>query len=340
VPEQEFGHEIEDASEGETTTMATAQETMPPASPAVRPSLPRAWWALVLLSLRRQARARQMVWIALGLLAFAAAMTAVGTATDAWHTPRLRRWLRYNEALFDAANFPSDPSYLGSPVHAVGDAIFMAARLATTLDDYAFLTFARQVILSVFLSFLLPMWCLSFATEALGGEREGGSLIWLLARPLPRWSIYLAKFVALLPWAVGFCLGGFAVLCLAGGRPGLTALRLFWPAVLCATLAFAALFHLMAACSRRPAIVAVAYSFVLEVLLGNMPGYLKRVSIGFYARCMMYEAAESLGLQTEKPGVYLPVDGATATAVLLTATAAFLVAGMIVFSRAQYSDGA
>jgi ABC-2 type transport system permease protein len=179
---------------------------------------------------------------------------------------------------------------------------------------------------------------LSFATEAVGGDREQNSLIWLLARPLPRPAIYLAKFVALLPWTVGLNMGGFALLCAAAGRPGLTALRLFWPAVLCATLAFAALFQLMGAAFRRPAIVAIGYSFFLEIILGNMPGVMKRVSIGFYAHCMMLEAAERHGIQIDRPNVYWPVDGMTAIIVLMTATAALLVLGMVVFSRTQYHE--
>ncbi len=62
-----------------------------PDSPtASQTSLLRAWCYLVLLSLRRQARARQMVWIAFGLLAFTTAMTAVATAADLWHRPRFQ----------------------------------------------------------------------------------------------------------------------------------------------------------------------------------------------------------------------------------------------------------
>ncbi len=152
--------------------------------------------------------------------------------------------------------------------------------------------------------------------------REQNSLIWLLARPLPRPAIYLAKFVALLPWTVGLNMGGFALVCAAAGRPGLTALRLFWPAVLCATLAFAALFQMIGAAFRRPAIVAIGYSFFLEIILGNMPGVLKRVSVGFYAHCMMLEAADRHGIEIDRPNVYWPVDGTTAIIVLMTATAA------------------
>jgi ABC-2 type transport system permease protein len=180
------------------------------------------------------------------------------------------------------------------------------------------------------------LWSLGFSTEALGGERSSQSLIWLLSRPIPRPAIYLAKFVALLPWSIGLNVGGFALLCLAGGTPGQRALALFWPAVVWATLAFSALFLLFGAYFRWPAVVAIDYSFCVEVWLGNMPGYLKRVSIGFYTRCLMFERAEEYGIQSEKPGVFLPVDGLTAMAVLVGGTLMLLLLGMWVFSRSQY----
>ena len=294
-------------------------------------SLLRAWCYLVTLSWRRQARARQMVWIALGLLAFTTAMTAVANAADLWHRPRFRLVTAEDQMMLDALG-------PGSPLQSLTDATLGAARVSVLSDPSAAQVFARWVVAAIFLGFLLPLWSLSFATEAVGGEREQNSLIWLLARPLPRPMIYLAKFVALLPWTVGLNMGGFALLCAAAGRPGLTALRLFWPAVLCATLAFAALFQLMGAAFRRPAIVAIGYSFFLEIILGNMPGVMKRVSIGFYAHCMMLEAAARNGIEIDRPNVYWPVDGSTAIIVLMTATAALLVLGMAVFSRTQYHD--
>ena len=142
------------------------------------------------------------------------------------------------------------------------------------LDKSGFLVFSRHLVFSIFVSFLLPFWSLCFATEALGGEREARNLIWVLSRPLPRWSIYLAKFAALLPWGLALNLGGFFLVCLAAGKPGLLAFRLYWPAVGWATLAFCALFHLMAAVFRRAALVAIFYTFFLEIIVGNMPGYL------------------------------------------------------------------
>ena len=66
-------------------------------------SAARAWIYLVWLSFQRQARARQMVWIALGLLVVTMTVTALNAAAgrwqmDHWRSPRgvgpsFRQWL-------------------------------------------------------------------------------------------------------------------------------------------------------------------------------------------------------------------------------------------------------
>jgi ABC-2 type transport system permease protein len=349
-----------------------------------------AWLYLVRFSLERQARLRQMVWIALSLLVLMATIVGLVTLGNRWtvkhwpwayvHTPpgapavqrsplEIKKQefegLRQDEKeglpnaakgqvvfftvedmakgmeLLPLASTRMTAESLGcSPLPgltlAVEQAIAAADRQA--VERSPLYIFSTWVIFTVFMGFLLPIWSLSFATEALGGERETRSLIWLLTRPLPRWSIYLAKFVAILPWSLGLNLGGFALLCLLGGPPGRTALRLYWPAVLGGTLAFCALFHLMSAMFRRAAVLSLVYAFFLEWIVGNMPGYMKRVSISFYTRCLMFDAAEPYGLHPDRPSIYLPVSGLAAWSVLLTLTVAFLLIGMVVFSRSEYQD--
>lgn len=305
---------------------------------AAAPSLWRAWWYLVWLSIQRQARARQMVGIALALLLFTTTVVALNTAGGRWtmahwrtgrNQPTYDQWV--NQAAVDA-KLATATSAVGG---GVADAVTGAQRAA--LASSGFVVFSRWVVYSVFVAFLLPIFSLSFATEALGGERESRSLVWLLSRPLPRPAIYLAKFVALLPWTLGLNLGGFAILCLAAGAPGRQAFALYWPAVAAASLAFCALFHLMSAVFRRPAIMAIGYTFFLETVLGTMPGYMKRISVGFYTRCLMFDAAEATGMQPpEKPSIYLPVDSLTAWTVLIGMTLVLLLAGMVVFARSEY----
>ncbi|MHB1422921.1 MAG: ABC transporter permease [Gemmataceae bacterium] len=299
----------------------------------------RAWCYLVRLSWRRQARSQQMVWIAVGLLAFAAAWVAIVTAMDKWSMKNDRWPFRQGQTLAQWADGMQEVlSTHEALVRGPGVETALASSLQIIVRQAGFIRFSHWIVFLLFLSFLLPLFNLSFATEALGGERESNSLIWMLSRPISRPAIYLGKFVALLPWTLGLTLGGFVLLCLAAGEAGWLALRLYWPAVLTATLAFSSLFYFMGAFFRRPAVAAIVYAFFLEVMFGNMPGYLKRISIGFYARCMMFDAASAYGIQAEQPEIYLPVDGTTALTVLLGLTIALLGIGTVVFSRSQYQE--
>jgi ABC-type transport system involved in multi-copper enzyme maturation permease subunit len=282
-----------------------------------------------------------MVGISLGLLAFLTFLVALNARAGRWglaHWPWPGRggptYAEWRDAL-DAvrAAVPQDPS---------AAAVLAAVSGANTaaLEASGFSVFSQGIVLSVFATFLLPIWSLTFATEGLGREREAGSLIWLLTRPLPRPAIYLATFVAALPWSLGLCLGGFGVLCLAAGAPGRLAFALYWPAVLLGALAFSAFFHLLGAWFRRAAVVAILYAFFLETIVGNLPGYLKRLSISFYTRCLMFDRAQEFGVGPDRPLTFIPVGGTTAALVLAGATVLLLLAGMALFARREYLDPA
>ena len=265
----------------------------------------RAWRFLLWLGIVRQARLRQMLAMALGLLILVATFVGLNTLRGYWGMHH-RRWTwvaptqtvpvlgsqgwktaeikpprtvvqTYGEL---ARNLSLLPLVAPWPGPAIAIETALSAADAYLLDRTEFYIFSHTIVLSLFVGFLLPIWSLSFATQGLGGERDGETLVWLLTRPLPRWAIYLAKFLAVLPWCLALNLGGFALLCLLAGWPGRAALPLYWPAVAGGTLAFAALFFLFGACLRRAAVVALVYAFFLESFLGAMPGYMKRVSIG------------------------------------------------------------
>jgi ABC-type transport system involved in multi-copper enzyme maturation permease subunit len=261
--------------------------------------------------------------------------TVLRTATGRWGIEHFRdaegkmtyrEWQEALELRNDIAPWPRGNNVILLALAEAARSVFQRA------DFYRFSNF----LFSTFLSFLLPILSLSFATDAVGSDRESGNLIWLLTRPLPRPTIYLAKFIAVLPWTLLLNVGGFAIICLTAGKPGRMALSLYWPSVCCGTLAFSALYLWIGAAFRRPAVVAIVYSFFLETIFGNLPGYLKRASISFYTRCMMFSAAKEYDVQPEKPSIYLAVDGETALMVLLGVTAVLLALGMVWFSRREY----
>jgi ABC-type transport system involved in multi-copper enzyme maturation permease subunit len=313
-------------------TMKTVLETP-------TPSAWRAWCYLVWLSWQRQARAHLMVWIALGLLALTLLIVALQTHADRWgmwhwRFPRGQgeRFETYLQMVSKLSALPwEDPASSG--VQMARGAYDVALYHAS-----GFFVFSNWIVFATFGTFLLPLWSLSFATEGLGREREAHNLLWVLTRPLSRPAIYLAKFVALLPWCLLLNLGGFALICLAAGQPGRLALRVYWPAILWGTLAFAALFHLLGALLRRPAVLALLYSFFLESVMGNMPGHFKRFSISYYVRCLMFDRAHEFGIRPERPQIYLPVSGSTAWLVLAGATVVFTLVGALLFTRNEELD--
>jgi ABC-2 type transport system permease protein len=303
------------------------------------PSTWRSWFSLIRISLGRQARAHWMVWVSLGLLAISAFVVYLNTVNDRWNMGhwRSRRtgFLTFAEALQRiqvAGQLPWSPSAVS--VHFSTTAAWVTAAQVTP----GLARFSNAIVFTLFATFLLPLWSLSFATEALGREREAQTLIWTLVRPIPRPAIYVAKYLAVLPWCLAFNLGGLYLLCWLGGEPGHAAFGLYWHAALWGTIAFAALFHLIGACVRRAGIVALLYAFFLETVAGNLPGHFKRLSVSFYMRCMMFENGSEFGIGPDRPSIYQPVSGTTALVILASATVIMLLAGMFVFSRSEYLD--
>src|SRR5262245_60258996 len=249
----------------------------------VEPSTTRSFFYLIRLSFQRQARAHLMVWIALGLLALSVFIVGINSqagriSMSHWRQPRGQglTFAERIEVFRWVGSLPFEPGMNEGPQMGQG-ALFAAIQHGS-----GFFVFTEWVVFSLFTTFLLPLWSTAFATEGLGREREANNLLWVLTRPIPRPAIFFAKYLALLPWCLLLNLGGFALLCLAGGQPGRLAFELYWPAVFWGTLAFSALFHLLGACLRRAAVIALLYAFFLETIMGNMPGQFKRLSISFY----------------------------------------------------------
>jgi ABC-2 type transport system permease protein len=199
--------------------------------------------------------------------------------------------------------------------------------------------FVSGIVLPIFVSFLLPMFCLSFATPVIAGDREDQTLVYLLATPLPRPALFLAKYVAALTLALLWSCGAWVVLTRLAGAFGREVFRPFLPAVVSATVAYVGLFCLFSVLLRRATIVALVYALFLEAFLGNVPGVIKRVAVSFYAQCLMLDAGRELGLSAtvgRDPALLVPISGDAAWLVLGVLSGLSLAAGLWIFSRREY----
>lgn len=331
-----------------------------PAAPRAIPaphSVLRAFQVLVAQSFQRHWRVRQMGWVSAGLLGLVVVWVVIVTVRPAgWGLPDrpLRRGLTHRQYADQLDQVRALPLGLGGhgvvligvgpfqatvrPVDDPEDPRRVVFRFSNFLNAWSFMNYSRWVMLGAFLGFVLPLFTLAYASAAFGTERESRSLVWLMTRPIPRSLIYLAKFLGTLPWCVAFALGGFVALGLAGGELGRRALELYWPAAVAATVAFAALFHLVGAVFRRPVVVGLVYVFFFEALVAALPGSLKLLSLSYYARCLMYNAAEAAGYPTDMLDVTDPVSPVTAWAFLTVVTTGLTALGMWLFARSEYRD--
>jgi ABC-type transport system involved in multi-copper enzyme maturation permease subunit len=199
--------------------------------------------------------------------------------------------------------------------------------------------FVSDVFLPIYVSFLLPLFSLCYASHGLAGERHEQTLVYLLATPLPRPVIYVAKWGAAWLLVTAWNLIGLVALGRAVGPVAWNAVQLFWPAVLWSSLAYTCLFHLFSVLLRRATVVSLVYALFLETFLGNMPGIIKRVAVSYYTQCLVFAEGEDLGLGPaggRDPALFLPISGDTAYLVLCAASAGLFLIGLWAFCRREY----
>jgi ABC-2 type transport system permease protein len=325
----------------------------------LEPSNWRAFIALVLLTFSRHWRVRSLGWVSFGLVALTAAAIAIFTQNSVgWRIENRpnsvadinsKNTIRMSYKEYAAKRSPLYFQFPGPPEHfGIRAAVFGSYQwlmLSPDADaerfrsDRAFLSFSRWVVFGLFLSFILPLFTLAFASGSLGLEREERTLIWLTTRPLPREAVYVAKLLGVLPWCVAVSLLGFAALCVAGGEIGLRAMTVYWPSILIGSLALSTLFHLVGAIFRRPAVVGLVYVFFFETLVAGLPGSMKRLSLNYYIRSLMYNDASAITTVPETQlDVYAPLGTTSAWVVLSLIAVALTLIGMTWFARQEPRD--
>ena len=200
---------------------------------------------------------------------------------------------------------------------------------------------AEQVLVPTFVAFLMPIFAICYGASGIGGEREDRTLIYLLMVSMPRPLVYLMKALAGLTLVAVWTVATLFVLCRLAGAPGREVFAIFLPASLLGGLAYASLFLLVGAVFRHGTIISLVYWFFLEVLFGSLPGIVKRVSVVFHVRCMVYDAGADLQLGPlgrVAREMFLPVSGTTAAIVLAAAIVTLLLVGLASFEHREYRD--
>jgi ABC-2 type transport system permease protein len=194
-------------------------------------------------------------------------------------------------------------------------------RLAGEPEDEA-VAFTGQLLANFGLTVLLPVVAVIVATAALGSELDDGTIIYLLAKPIPRWLVVAVK--AVVAWLVVAALVCPAILVAGvvarGGDAGQG--MAYAAAAALGALEYTVLFLALSLVTSRALVVGLAYVVIWEgVVAGLFEG-----TRAFSVRQHALAVAEAIGPSDT-------VDAALALSSALAVGAVITVAALILAMR-------
>ncbi len=133
-------------------------------------------------------------------------------------------------------------------------------------------------------STLLPLAALVYGTAALGAEIEDGTAVYLLAKPVSRTRIILAKLLAawMLTSATVLASGLVAGAIALAGSPNHGLLLGFGIGLVAGSLVYSALFVMLSVVTSRALIAGLVYVFVWEGLVNGLFAGTRLLSVRHY----------------------------------------------------------
>jgi ABC-2 type transport system permease protein len=164
---------------------------------------------------------------------------------------------------------------------------------------------------------LMPLLGLIAGTGSIGPEIDDGSIVYLLAKPLDRYSIVVTKLAVAIAVVVAF---GVVPVAIAGvvltGELG-TVTVAFTLGALAAGIAYSAVFLLLAVVSRNAVVVGLIYALIWESLVGGLVPGAQTLSVQQWSLSIVEKV---LGDSAGRLGVEAAVDFGTGLTLLTIVT--------------------
>ncbi|MEV8335337.1 ABC transporter permease subunit [Streptomyces niveus] len=153
--------------------------------------------------------------------------------------------------------------------------IAVAVRAFSGVDDQT----ASDVLGGFALATMIPLIGVIAGTGAIGPEIDDGSIVYLLAKPLPRPTIIFTKLIVAIAVTMVFSavptfIAGFIL----NGNGQQIAVS-YTIAALVASIAYSALFLLLGTVSRHAVVIGLVYALVWETLFGSLVAGARTLSV-------------------------------------------------------------
>lgn len=142
------------------------------------------------------------------------------------------------------------------------------SRLANPTADEA-LTFSGRLLADFGIGVVLPLVAVVIGTAAIGSELEDGTLVYLLAKPIPRWLLAIVKLLAAWLTVVFLVAPALAIGALVAGGDAQLALAGAAAATVGA-LEYVAIFLALSLVTGRALVIGLAYVVVWESVIAGL----------------------------------------------------------------------
>ncbi|MFJ8040260.1 ABC transporter permease [Kitasatospora sp. NPDC096147] len=179
---------------------------------------------------------------------------------------------------------------------------------------------ATTILGQLSLGTLVPLLGLIVGTGVIATEIDDGSIVYLLAKPLPRWQIITTKLAVAVvtTWAFAALPTLLAGYVLVGGEDGLAVG--YAVGTLVAGAAYSAIFLLLSVVTRNAVVAGLGYALIWESLIGNFVDGAKTLSVQQWGRSLAESVAAegaidaTVALSVAVPLLIAVILGATALA--------------------------
>ena len=194
---------------------------------------------------------------------------------------------------------------------------------------------------------MVPLVSMVMASAVIAEEIEDRTITYLFTRPIPRSAILFGRWAAVALPIVALLSGSAELVVRLLARIGGERQTLDWmpegfhgrilATVVMGAVVYSALFAAAGALFKRPMLIGLGYTFVVEGFLGNLPGTNQKATVQYYLRSYLFSEHRSLLGEAEEAIFSIPLaePGAAVRSLALILVGA-LVLGAWRFARREY----
>ncbi|WP_405615479.1 ABC transporter permease [Streptomyces sp. NBC_01511] len=180
--------------------------------------------------------------------------------------------------------------------------IAVAVRAFEGVDDQT----ASDILGGFALATMIPLIGVIAGTGAIGPEIDDGSIVYLLAKPVPRSTIIFTKLIVAISVTMAFsAIPTFIAGYILNGNGQQIAVS-YTIAALVASIAYSALFLLLGTVSRHAVVIGLVYALVWETLFGSLIAGARTLSVQQWSLAVAERTAGD-GMITSDVGLPLAV---------------------------------